>query len=164
MLEKSLLYYWIHHVQLVCLVRCPLLVCISSYIIHLHQYQPMSTCLIWNGCSFEACDWLCGGLFCLSAVFPSIRGFLFGAPPCPSHLVFSSCSHAHGHTHSMKALTRASHSTVAFFGQIVVPPSLREPTYSPWNSRVLCSSTCSSLNTNSVCSHDAWSHFSCLAA
>lgn len=97
MLEKSLLYYWIHHVQLVCLVRCPLLVCISSYIIHLHQYQPMSTCLIWSGCSFKACDWLCGGLFCLSAVFPSIRGFLFGAPlplPLGVQLLFS-CTWSH---------------------------------------------------------------------
>lgn len=95
--------------------------CGPSWILHpaSSHYRPASACLIWNGCSFEPCDWLSGRLFCLWAIFPSIRSFLFFQSPLPFPL--SSCSLARGctaHTHRINTHTA---STLAFFGLILRP-------------------------------------------
>lgn len=60
--------------------------CGPSWILHpaSSHYQPASGCLIWNGCSFEPCDWLLGRLFCLWAVFSVHSWFPFFFPPFQS--------------------------------------------------------------------------------
>lgn len=72
--------------------------CTSSH------YRPASGCLIWNGYGFEPCDWLLGRLFCLWAVFPSIRRFFFFffRAPYPS---LSAPIHLHVDAHAGQTLT-----------------------------------------------------------
>lgn len=111
---QSLLYKCMQHVHLASvLLSVPS--CGPSWILHpaSSHYQPASAFLIWNGCSFEACDWLLGRLFCLWAVFPSIRGFLFfffsEPPTLPSRLLFT-C------TWMQSARTQNNHSHCFHFG------------------------------------------------
>lgn len=104
---KSLRYKCMQHVHLASvLLSVPS--CGPSWILHpaSSHYQPASACLIWNGCSFEACDWLLGRLFCLWAVFPSIRGFLFfQSPPAPHSQLLFACTWMHSaHAGSTLAL------------------------------------------------------------
>lgn len=91
---QSLLYKCMQHVYLASAVLS-VPSCGPSWILHpaSSYYQPASACLIWNGCSFEARDWLLGRLFCQWVVFLSIRGFLFfSTAPSPS---LSALAHLH---------------------------------------------------------------------
>lgn len=88
-----------------CRVR-PLAAPVRPCITRPHQCQLVCACLIWDGCSFEACDWLPGRLFCLQAIFPSIRGFLFRAPsPLPLGPVLL---HVDAHRNRIKTLAHTS--------------------------------------------------------
>lgn len=115
---QSLLYKCMQHVHLASvLLSVPS--CGPSWILHpaSSHYQPASAFLIWTGCSFEACDWLLGRLFCLWAVFPSIRGFLFFfffQSPLPFPL--GSCSLARGCRARVHRIITHIASTLAFLG------------------------------------------------
>lgn len=111
---------------------CPLVACLGSYILHPQQYLLVCACLIWNGYSFEARDWLLGRLFCLSAVFPSIRSFLFSEPPTlpskPSAPVYFHVDTQHTHRIKMFAHTSLHNFYCGLFtGWLLGHPSYHYP-------------------------------------